>query len=283
MPDNNVTVAVAAPANDDPKGWSGHLSLGFALRQGRTVLVRRRHQGPFMVQRAFYPESDLPHVYLLHPPGGVVGGDSLTLDVCLQQGSHALLTMPGATKFYRSAGPIARLTQHFTLAQGSTLEWLPQGNIFFPYANVHMDTVFSLAAGARLIGFETHCLGRPVLDESFIGGTLDARLRIALPASCGLSERLGIIDGALDIVGGFPLCGTLFAYPVDPSLLEKVRERLGHSALPAAGATLIDDLLMVRLLDHDNQRLQGLLHAIWTLLRPAMLGRNAIIPRIWAT
>lgn len=94
----------ASLSEPDPTGWLGELSLDFSVRDGRTLLSRRRHRGPFTVQRPFYPEDGLPHVYLLHPPGGVVGGDRLYLNVTLAAGSRVLLTMPGATKFYRSAG-----------------------------------------------------------------------------------------------------------------------------------------------------------------------------------
>lgn len=266
-----------------PAGWLGQLTLGFERRHERTLLVKRRHRGPFTVQRAFYPEADYPHLYLLHPPGGVVGGDRLELSVDMGPGSHGLMTMPGATKFYRSAGERACLTQHFTLAAGSTLEWLPQGNIFFPGANVAIDSEFTLQDGARLLGFETLCFGRPVMDEGFDGGKLNSRLRITLPGGPGLFERLHIDGGQLDKLGGYPLNATFFATPATDEMLAGVREILSKAKLPAAGASLLDTLLVVRLLDHDNQRLQHLLHRMWILLRPMMLGRAAVAPRIWAT
>ena len=84
-------------------GWPAHLDLTFADRAGRTVLAHRRRSGPLAVQRPFYPGDDACHVYLLHPPGGVVGGDTLTIDVRADRDTHALLTTPGATRFYRSA------------------------------------------------------------------------------------------------------------------------------------------------------------------------------------
>lgn len=272
-----------ADGGDLPAGWLGELSLGFTLRAGRTVLTRRRHYGPFTVQRPFYPEPDHPHLYLLHPPGGVVGGDRLVLDVELDAGSHALLTMPGATKYYRSEGAQARLIQRFTLHAGSTLEWLPPGSIFFPGACVAVDSEFVLHAGARLLGFDLLCLGRPVNDEPFDSGTLDSRLRIAIDGSPGLRERLRIAAGEMDKLGGYALNATFFASPADESMLEPVRQLLSGAGVPAAGATLLDSLLVVRLLDNDNQRLQDVLHRIWIMLRPLIIGRDAVLPRIWAT
>lgn len=273
----------AAGHDADSPGWLGRLTLGFERRGDRTVLASRRHRGPFTVQRAFYPEPEYPHVYLLHPPGGVVGGDVLELSVNLGPGSHALMTMPGATKFYRSAGAQARLSQRFSLDEGSALEWLPQGNIFFPASHVSLHSEFVLSPGARLLGFETFCLGRPASGEIFDEGELDSVLRIRLPGLPGLFERLRISDGRLYKLGGHALSATFFASPADGAMLDNVRHVLEAAGLPAGGATLLDTLLVVRLLDNDNRRLQQLLHRIWISLRPEIIGREAVMPRIWAT
>ena len=115
---------------------------------GRTRLVERRHKGPLVVQRPFWPEGDPCHVYLVHPPGGVVGGDELRIDAQLDPGAHALITTPAATKFYRCEGRISSQAQELRAA-GATLEWLPQENIFYRGADartatrVHIDGAFA--------------------------------------------------------------------------------------------------------------------------------------------
>jgi urease accessory protein len=269
------------PPQADP-GWSAHLQLRFILRDGVTRLGARRHVGPLLVQRPFYPEGAPCHVYVLHPPGGIVAGDRLELDIQLEAGSHALLTMPGASKFYRSIGPTARLAQRFHLHAGSTLEWLPQDSIFFNGARASLDSRFSLEPGACLLAWETLCLGRPVMSERFEQGALDSRLRIDLPNEPGLHERLRIEGGQLDKLGGHPLLATFCAAPADQAVLDHVRTLL--EALPTpAGATLLGPLLVIRLLDHDNQHLQHNLQRLWHLLRPAVLGLAPCPPRIWAT
>lgn len=270
------------PPVHDTGGWSAELKLRFVVRGGKTCIGARRHFGPLLVQRPFYPEGAPCHVYILHPPGGVVGGDRLTLDVHLEAGSHALLTMPGATKFYRSAGPVSLLKQHFHLAEGSTLEWLPHGNICFPGARARLENRFSLAPGARLLAWETLCLGRPVMAERFELGAVDSRLCIELPDDPGLHERLRICGGQLDKLGGYPLVATFCATPADQTVLEQARHLLEEHGTPA-GATLLGSLLVIRLLDHDNQHLQHTLQRLWHVLRPAVLGLPACPPRIWAT
>ncbi|AZL74335.1 urease accessory protein UreD [Pseudomonas sichuanensis] len=269
-------------AHDEQAGWSAHLQLRFVQREGVTRLGARRHVGPLLVQRPFYPEGAPCHVYVLHPPGGIVAGDRLELDIHLEAGSHALLTMPGASKFYRSIGPTARLAQRFHLAAGSTLEWLPQDSIFFNGARASLDSRFTLAPGARLLAWETLCLGRPVMNERFEQGALDSRLCIELPDDPGLHERLRIDGGRLDKLGGHPLLATFCAAPADAQVLEQVRALLDELPTPA-GATLLGQLLVIRLLDHDNQHLQHHLQRLWHLLRPAVLGLAPCPPRIWAT
>lgn len=267
---------------DAQQGWSAELKLRFVRRERETRIGARKHFGPLLVQRPFYPEGAPCHVYVLHPPGGIVGGDRLTLDVHLEAGSHALLTMPGASKFYRSAGPTSRLQQHFRLEEGSTLEWLPQDSIFFAGARAALYSRFTLAPGARLLAWETLCLGRPVMNETFDHGALDSRLVIDMPDDPGLHERLRLDGGQLDKLAGHPLLATFCAAPADAAILDLVRAELEGLATPA-GATLLGQLLVIRLLDHDNQHLQRTLQRLWHVLRPAVIGLAPCPPRIWAT
>jgi urease accessory protein len=150
-------------------GWRAELSLGFTAEpdeEGRrgaagsaapaTRLTSRAHRGPLVVQRPFYPEGPgVPHVYVLHPPGGVVGGDSLRVEVSVGPRAHALVTTPAATKVYRTRGPRATQVQRLTVAAHAALEWLPQETILHDGAAIDLDTTVVLADGARFIGLET--------------------------------------------------------------------------------------------------------------------------------
>ncbi len=160
------------------KGWQATLDLRFHQAGGKTVLASAQHVGPLTVQRPFYPEEETCHLYLLHPPGGIVGGDELTISAHLAPGCHTLITMPGASKFYRSSGAQALVRQQLTLAPQATLEWLPQDAIFFPGANARLFTTFHLCASSRLLAWDLLCLGRPVIGETFSHGTLSNRLEV---------------------------------------------------------------------------------------------------------
>jgi urease accessory protein len=147
--------------------------LEFAAGPDRTILVHREQRGPLAVQRPFYPEGSTCHVYVLHPPGGLVGGDVLAIEVRVGEGAQALITTPGAAKLYRSLGPTAEQTQRLRVAAGGSLEWLPQENILFPGAQARLRTELDLEPGAAFIGWEVQCLGRPAIGERFETGRAD--------------------------------------------------------------------------------------------------------------
>ena len=89
-------------------GWQGSLALRYRSEDGRTR-VHDRHDGPLRVLKSLHPEGDrVCHSVLVHPPGGIVGGDTLAIELALEAGAHALVTTPGATRFYRSLGEPAR-------------------------------------------------------------------------------------------------------------------------------------------------------------------------------
>ena len=264
------------------KGWQATLDLRFQQAGGKTVLASAQHVGPLTVQRPFYPEEETCHLYLLHPPGGIVGGDELTISAHLAPGCHTLITMPGASKFYRSSGAQALLRQQLTLAPQATLEWLPQDAIFFPGANARLSTTFHLCASSTLLAWDLLCLGRPVIGETFSHGTLSNRLEVWVDEIPLLVERLHLQEGELSSVAECPWVGTLLCYPATDALLDGVRDALAPLGL-YAGASLTDRLLTVRFLSDDNLICQQVMRDVWQFLRPHLTGKSPVLPRIWLT
>ena len=164
--------------------WRAGLALELAPRHGRTVIARRDMHGPLAVQKALYPEGDLAHVYLLHPPGGLVGGDSLAIDIATAPGARALVTTPASGKVYRSAGSVARQDVHLDVAPGSSLEWLPQDTILFDASRYAGRTRIDIAAGGRYLGREQLVLGRPAHGDDYAEGAADQLLDIRVEG-CG--------------------------------------------------------------------------------------------------
>jgi urease accessory protein len=265
-------------------GWEAELKLGFESRGDRTVLAERRHRGPLAVQRPFYPEGEVCHVYLLHPPGGVVGGDRLDIRATAGKESRALITTPAAGKFYRSEDMPARQTVHLTVDQSAALEWLPQESIFYRGASVVSEVNVDLAETARFIGWESFCLGRPASGETFDRGRAAFRWSVRVSGRPLLIERFEVDEEVLNAnwgLQGQPIAASLFAYPALPKNLESVRAIAGDRA--GFGATLIDGLLVCRALDSQIEPLRRLLVELWRAVRPDVIGRKACLPRIWAT
>lgn len=272
-------------------GWGARIALQFESRGERTVLAQKQQQGPLTVQRAFYPEGPPCHLYLLHPPGGVVGGDRLEIEAKVASGAHALLTAPGAAKFYRSAGALARQRQEFEVDDGGVLEWLPQESILFPGAHLELQSRIRLRGSARVIGWEILSLGRPVLGERFDQGCATIGLRIERDGAPLLSERLRLdlerspqngLDGSSSL-RGLPITATLVASGATAADLEAARAVVPAQPGFALGLTLLDDLLVARALAHKVEPVMLQFRALWRSLRPRLLGLQASAPRIWAT
>lgn len=269
-------------------GWKARLHLGYQLRHGKTRLVDRMQRGPLAVQRPLYPEGAPCHTYLLHPPGGVVGGDQLDIRVHTQQGAHAVITTPGATKFYRSDEKMAYQFQTLSVEKDSTLEWLPQENICFPGAHAQIHSDIYLEQGSRFIGWEFQCLGRPANNETFNHGSIDAKTRVYIDGEISLIDNLTTHADALikSTTGlrGHAMSATLIAGTIDSDYLEVVCDVLdSFGPQLAVGATCVDGLLVVRMLGNNTEDIQNVLIPVWKTLREQWLEIPACSPRIWAT
>ena len=275
-------------AEAGPSGWEARLALRFEQRAGRTVLAHRSHEGPLVVQKPFYPEGDVCHVYLLHPPGGVVGGDRLAIEIEVANDAHALITTPAAGKFYRSAGPASIQEQLLSVAPGAALEWLPQETILYARCRASLSTRVTLAPGARFMGWEVLCLGRPAAGEHFDAGLCRHRLELWCGDRPLLIERSTIAGGSELLrapwgFGGRTVSGTLLATPADEALLATVREAVTVEHDDLFSATLLDSVLLCRYLGDSAESARRCFADAWRAVRPALLGREAQPPRIWRT
>jgi urease accessory protein len=264
------------------QSWKAELSLGFERTAGRTVLAERRHDGPLVVQKPLYPEGeDVCHAIVVHPPAGMAGGDELALNARAAAGAHAVLTTPGAGKWYRSAGPWAAQRLRFEVA--GALEWLPQETIVFDGARARLETEVRLQGDARYLGWEILCLGRTGSGERFDRGELRLSTRIFRDGKLLWLER-GRLEGGgalLDSPAGLqgkPVCATLVAASrfsmIDLAAFREV-ESLAVTQLPG--------VLIARYLGDSSEHAKKLLASLWAVLRPALFGRAAQPPRIWST
>ncbi len=292
MIENKHCLRIASElSNIDTKlGWKAELNLGFEKSQHETILAKRSQSGPLTVQRPFYPEGDVCHLYILHPPGGVVGGDELHINVDLAKQASTLITTPGATKFYRNTGKLAHQIQTLKVADGCALEWFPRENIFFDGTHTHLSTRVDLEKAARFMGWEINCYGRPASKELFENGKVMTRLEVYRDGAPLMLDKLLIEDNlALQSavsMNSYPCFGTFVATQVTPELLEKARLSVAkflNQDQQYIGITLLDDLLVMRCLGQHAEQVSTTLKAVWSALRPDIMQRSVCLPRIWAT
>ncbi len=264
--------------------WDAHLQLRFALRNAKTVLTRRRHHGPLTMQRPFYPEGGLCHVYLLHPPGGVVAGDRLGVDINAESGTRSLITTPGAGKFYRSVGKTARQNIRIQLQAEASLEWLPQETIVFNGARLQSSTQVHLAKGAGFIGWELTVLGRPAAQETFTEGEALLNWRFFRDGEPLFLEKMRLDASAYAALWGLrrrPVCATLFVYSANEEHLQAIRNMIGEHK--DFSATLIEDLLICRAVGDNAASIRQFFEQIRAQVRRDIIGLDNYQPRIWAT
>jgi urease accessory protein len=266
--------------------WHAELELGYARFGASTRPVQRRHKGPLRVQKHLYAEGpEVCQHIIVHPPGGIAGGDRLDISASVGRDAWAQITSPGAAKWYRAAGPAyQQLT--FKVAAGATLEWLPQETIIFSAAQAELSTSIDLEGDARLFYWDVVALGRPASGERFDLGHFQAQLDIRRDGQLLWHERQRIVgaDGLLDSpigLDGQPVFATLLVTgDIDSDLLEQCR------SLPndvRGDLTQLPGLLVARCLASEALLARGWMIDLWRLLRPALLGREALPPRIWST
>jgi len=278
--------------------WQGSLSLDYHRDEvhgaARTV-VHDRHDGPLRVLASLYPEAPaVCHNVLVHPPGGLVGGDVLDIGVTLAQEAHALITTPGATRFYRSLGAPATQRLRATLAEGARLEWLPLETLAYSGCVAENLMRFELVPGAEMIGWDVLALGLPASDQAFVRGRFTQC--IELP---GRWLERGVVDAAdtrlLDSPLGWAgqrVMGTLWfaaghALPTAQrdQLLDATRALIDDDVLRAtAGVTAVhDSVVVLRVLADRVEPLVSLLTRVWAAWRGVAWQMSANAPRVWRT
>jgi urease accessory protein len=270
--------------------WRANLDLGFTRREDTTILSRNLHTGPLQVQKALYPEGhDTCHVVVLHPPGGIAGGDALCVHASCAPGARVVLTTPGATKWYRSDGNRATQRIHLMLEGDAVVEWLPRENIFFDDSSISMQLDADLSADAKYFGWEIMSFGRRASGEKWGHGTLQIQTRIRRAGRLLWSENANVNarDGFTQSpVGlrGFTVCGTLVVAgcEVGSALLKTCREVWPAQAQCEMGITRTPSMLIARYLGDSSQEAFAWFTDLWTALRPELLGKVACVPRVWA-
>ena len=288
-------IAHAAP------GWQARLELKFAPGHGATRLVHNRHEGPLRLIRALPLPDGRCQAVIVHPPGGLVGGDRLDLDITLEDGAQVLCTTPGAQKWYRAARDGARARTRITAGTGSRIEWLPQPTLVYDAAQVDQTLSIDLAPDARMIGWECLVLGRAAMGERFLHGFLRQSVSVSVAGTSVWAERTAV--AASDRLfasplgwGGRTVACTVWAVAAGGLISDESREAwrvlIAQHAASKAGervrfeggvSRVAPGLMMARLLADDAEVVMTVAQGLWACVRPSVLGAGSEVPRIWAT
>lgn len=287
--------------------WEAELSLGLSKTLRGSVLKQCRHKGPLYVQKAFYPEGkNLAHIYLLHPPGGMVSGDDLKINVDMENDAQTLITTPGAGRVYKARADRTLQAQHIQLRLGpdSTLEWLPLENIIYPGANTQLNTDIHLEKNASVIAWEISCLGLTASNQPFTSGSLRQRLQVFKEGRLTLREALVLKPDEHNFMlskAGLANCSVnalMIAGPFDVAEQEKSEVLVNDLQMICgllngqykeieqtvlAAISLNGEFIQIRYLGNCSEQARLLFIECWEKIRPQLIERNACEPRIWAT
>lgn len=282
----------------DSRRWLARFSAEFSAQHGDTRLGKTQHFGPLRVQRPFFPEGpECLHFYLLHPPGGLVGGDQLSIDLTLQDGAHVLMTTPSAGKIYNNISGIPQ-GQHVSIsvAEGSILEYLPQENIVFDGADGQLTTTIDVAGDGLFVGWEITCLGRFESEQFFEQGQLMQSLMLRRDGLPLFSDRLQLsAPSALQAshVGfqNFHVFGTFLINRTVMTDTNELGEKIvawqedvnsSHQQLTVA-VTQKPDVFIARILGNKAEQVRNCFEQLWAQLRSDVIGKQPCAPRIWRT
>ena len=273
--------------------WHASLQLDYTLEGTRTV-ARHAHNGPLHILQSLYPEGDaVCHNVLVHPPGGLVGGDTLDITATVGPGAHGLVTTPGATRFYRSTGERALQRTHLTLAEGARLEWLPLEALCYNACNAENHLTLNLAPGAECMGWDVTALGLPHAGQPFETGRFVQHIEapgrwlergVINAADHRLLESPQGLAGHRCMASLFFVVGTPLERARRDTALDAARAVMDAHALKAsAGATSPNgQVLVVRALAPQVEPAMQLLQQVRAAWRAALWQLCAEPPRIWS-
>lgn len=294
---NHVLNSDVSMASDEASRWHAALTLRFEAARGATHITERAHCGPLRLLKPLYPEGDRNcHAVIVHPPGGIVAGDALVAKVLVSPAAHAVITTPGAQKWYRSTSSGASALTTLCVGSNALLEWMPQEAIVFDGAVAQQDLSIHLSATARFFGWEMVCFGRRARDERFNRGSFSQDITLYRDEALLWKESARwvgsdpLFNSPLGW-GGHTVSATAWLAvghnevsesASDGALLSAIREALGvHAASGASNPA--PGFFVIKAIGEDAESVRELLIRVWSRIRLDVFGLEPQRPRIWNT
>ncbi|MGD0104040.1 MAG: urease accessory protein UreD [Rhodopila sp.] len=261
----------------------GELRVAVKRFGTETVLDELRQVGCLKARFPRRIVSGWIDVVMLNTGGGVAGGDRLDVTLAVGVGAQATVAAQAAERFYRAlAGDLpSRVRTQLSVAQGASLEWLPQETILFDRFALDRRLEVDLAADdARFLGVETLVFGRAAMGERVREGWLRDLIRVRRGDELLLHDAIrldGEIDAALKrqaVAGGANVVATMVYVAPDAGVkLDAVRAAVG---VAEAGASAWNGMLIARILGSDSASVRGTVIAALAVLR-----ESRPLPRVW--
>jgi urease accessory protein len=281
--------APPVPAASDPLlpayvRAAGGVRLRFGRVGARTRRLELAESGGY---RARFPTTfdTTSEAVLINTGGGMAGGDAMRVEAALDPGSDAIITTQAAEKIYRSQGADTRIETVLSVARDAKLAWLPQEGILFSGARLSRSLTIDLARESELVACESVFFGRAAMGEAMLRGALRDRWRIRRGGRLVFADDLRL-EGAIAshlarsaIGAGARAAATVVAAGArHRASCDDLRGLLAQEefATVEAGAGIVSDLLVIRLLSGDAQALRRVL----VTLLVQVTGRA--LPRTWS-
>ena len=273
--------------------WRAELKLDYTRESQRSV-ARYLHQGPLRILQSLYPEGDqICHNVLVHPPGGLVGGDILDIQITVAEGAHGLLSTPSATRFYKSGGQAALQQVVATLDPGARLEWLPLEAIAYNDCEATNRAVFNLAPSAELITWDVTALGLPSSNMAFTQGHFQQHIEISgvwLERGNIRGDDTRWLNSPLGLAGDKCIASLVFASGSNieahraTQALEAARDVIeAHPLRLQAGITCAHpQVIVLRVMSPLVEPTMDLLKKVWAVWRHTIWNLPSTPPRIWS-
>jgi urease accessory protein len=269
---------LSSSARDSGRNARAQLVAEFA--GGRTVLRSQRVGYPLHITRGFYLDPSRPDVltlYLQSASGGLYSGDRLALDVAVGEMAALHLTTQAYTVVHdgREAGAWQR--QRVNVASAAFCAITTDPFVLFPGADLHLDTVATVAADAVLLVAEGFAIHDPEGSRRRFA-QFSSRQRVLRPDGSVLLQDIGRLCGP--DVGAGPLGNMaaaatvlIIAPPQKVASLSDVQEAADQCGC-LAGASVAPNSagVVVRILADDGGALARGLDAVFHIAARAAIG-----------
>lgn len=261
-------------------GEKGLVRMELALTAGKTVISKLRTRAPLLVQKALYPDSNLPgmaHAYLMSSAGGILQGDRMEIDVIACSGTSSRITTQAATKIYKMNKGYAAQNVTISAHDTSYLEFIPHQIIPFKSSRFYQQVDIQMEQNSTVIYSETVSAGRTASGENFDFDI--CILRMAVRDAKGnllFADAAKLEPGKDDLVRLFG-SKTIWSmiYVITPDF-EGIRKRIiatieDQSMMAGCSILPHDCGLVIRMLDDSIDKIRHLTDAVANIVRNHVL------------